>query len=233
MLVVQNLSYKTILKDLSLSLSPGSITALIGKSGAGKTTMLECITQLKRSYTGSVTFKQTDIKALSCQQRAQTIGLVFQQFNLFEHLTALENCIQPLIVTKQLSRTQAYEKALSMLTYFDMQEHKDKYPTQLSGGQQQRVAIARALVLEPQVLCLDEPTSALDPENSALLAELLKKLSMQGITILVSSQDMEFVKSAAQEVAFLKDGTLIDVCNTQNIQELSAQSELQQFLTYF
>ncbi len=194
---------------------------------------LECITQLKRSYTGSITFNQTELKTLSCQQKAQTIGLVFQHYNLFPHLTALENCMQSLVVTKKLTKAQAYEKALSMLTYFGIQSHKDKYPTQLSGGQQQRVALARALVLEPQILCMDEPTSALDPENSALLTELLKTLSTQGITVLFSSQDMDFVKNAAQEIALLQDGTLIGTWNTQTIQELPEQNELQQFLTYF
>lgn len=200
MLSVQDLNLQlgstTLFKGLCFEIAAGSITCITGKSGIGKSTLLECIAQLRTTYTGSITCAGRDVKSMPAAQRATLIGLVFQQFNLFPHLTALENCAQPLIVTQNMPAEKAYSLALSTLAQLGMNAYKDAYPIRLSGGQQQRVALARALALQPKILCLDEPTSALDPENVAILIAIVKKLSSQGTTILCTSHDISFAQAA-------------------------------------
>ena len=207
MLSVQDLSIyfgdKRVLECISFDIPRGSITCIMGKSGVGKSTLLECITQLRTNYKGTITLNGENLKMLPPYKRAALIGLVFQQFNLFPHLTVLENCMQPLLIVQKMSKREAREAALLLLTSLGLEEYKDAYPNQLSGGQQQRVAIARALVLKPQLVCLDEPTSSLDEENSLLLIQELKKLSSQGLTILCTSHDKSFVQALTENVIML------------------------------
>lgn len=210
MLSVQGLNLqlgsKTLFRGLSFELPMGSITCITGKSGIGKSTLLECIAQLRTTYTGSITVRGQEVKTMRAAERAALIGLVFQQFNLFPHLTALENCAQPLTVTQNISAKKAYERALSTLAELGMDEYQNAYPIRLSGGQQQRVALARALALQPKILCLDEPTSALDPENALILVKILKKLSNEGITILSTSHDLSFVRELTDRVICIETG---------------------------
>jgi polar amino acid transport system ATP-binding protein len=205
---VKTVSNKPILYNISCSFVPSSITALVGKSGAGKTTLLRCIGQLQEIADGTISIDGKQVQAMGPQERAQLLGFVFQNFNLFPQLTARENCIQPLMVTKGLSYQDAEKKISEIFATLDLLEHQNAYPATLSGGQKQRVAIARALCLGPKVLLLDEPTSALDYENSMILARLLKKLAKQGITIVLASHDREFV-SIVQDTTFeINDGTI-------------------------
>ncbi len=187
-------SGKPILNQISLTIAPERITVLVGKSGAGKTTLLRCIAGLEGISQGDLLVDNKDLLNLSAQERAQLIGFVFQDFNLFPHMTVLENCMQPLIIVKRMNQKEAEQKALTILEHFDMAGYLTSYPAQLSGGQKQRVAIARALVLGPKILLLDEPSSALDPENTAILAKFLKQLSSEGITVIMASQDIDFVE---------------------------------------
>ncbi len=199
-------SSNPILNQISLTINSQSITTLIGKSGAGKTTLLRSIAGLEGIKQGEILINNKNILNLSVQERAQMIGFVFQDFNLFPHMTVLENCMQPLMVIKKLSKKNALQQALASLNHFDMTAYQTSYPTQLSGGQKQRVAIARALTLGPKILLLDEPSSALDPENTSILIKLLKSLCNEGITIVLASQDMAFIKNIQADVILVANG---------------------------
>ncbi len=201
---------KSILNDISLTIPQGSLHCLIGPSGAGKTSLLKCISSLYHNYTGSIEYQGKSIKAMLPTERAHTIGFVFQHFNLFPHMTVLENCVHPMMHVLNLSEEIAQKKALEILASVGMAAYKDSYPQRLSGGQQQRVAIARALCLEPKILLFDEPTSALDPESSRNLVTLLKTLKNNGITIIISSHDMTFVQAIHENIHFINDGRLVE-----------------------
>lgn len=183
MLTIKNLNLKKgskqILQDISISFPQGEISILMGRSGAGKSSLLRCIAGLETSYEGLILFKEKPI-------------YIAQGYALFPHLTALENCSQPIQVVAKMTASDAKKKALEVMTSLGMAEYSSAYPSELSGGQQQRIAIARALALDPEVLLLDEPSSALDADNSAELAKILKGLTSAGKTILVSTQDMHF-----------------------------------------
>lgn len=229
MLIINNLKLSRSkkrqpdLKNISCTLPAQRISLLIGSSGAGKTTLLRCIAGLERAYTGSITSSSQDNKL--------AIGFVAQQFNLFANLTALENCMQPLMVVRQLNREKSLELATASLARFGMQAYADRYPSKLSGGQQQRVALARACVLDPKILLLDEPTSALDPENTAQLVTLLRSLCKAGITIVVSSQDMSFARLIADQVYFLEDGTIVETFDAQNNATFCQASKIKGFIS--
>lgn len=201
---------RQILKNVSRDISTGSITTLIGKSGAGKTTLLRCIAGLQPIAQGNIFLENKNLDDLSAQERAGLIGFVFQNFNLFPNMTALQNCTQPLIVVQQLSPDKARTRALCMLKNLGMDTYQTSYPSQLSGGQQQRVAIARALALGPKVLLLDEPSSALDPENTMILVKLLKQLCNEGITIVLASQDMSFARAIRDQILLVQDGQITE-----------------------
>jgi ABC-type polar amino acid transport system ATPase subunit len=200
------------LKSVSCSLIPGRITTFIGKSGAGKTTLLKSLIGLIPVKKGSITVNGKQINTLSFQQKSETIGYVFQEFNLFPHLSALHNCIDPLIV-HGIPYDQAKQRAYALLQQLEMHYFIDKYPSELSGGQQQRVAIARALCLEPRVLLLDEPTASLDPLNTDLLVTILKNLAAQGLIIGLSSQDMNFVRKIFDRVYYMQSGEIAEFCD--------------------
>lgn len=211
--MMKNGACEPILNNVSCNFPAGKITTLIGKSGAGKTTLLCIIAGLQNIKTGSITIFDQNLEDVSTQQRASLIGFVFQNYNLFPHLSALENCMQPLIVVQRLSKIQAKNRAMEILRHFDMAEYASSYPSQLSGGQQQRIAIARAVVQNPKVLLLDEPSSALDPENTALLVKYLKLFCSQGMTIICASQDMSFVKALGSTAYLVGQGTITAICN--------------------
>lgn len=206
---------KTVLRDVSFEIPKGRITSFIGKSGAGKTSLLMCVANLNSHYEGQLTFEGKAIKDFTDKQRVKHIGFVAQQFNLFPHMTVWQNCMHPMTTVLGMSEREAEEKAYQVLKALDMSEHKTKHPSKLSGGQQQRVAIARALCMEPEVLLFDEPTSALDPESTKSLQELLKELVKSEVTIALSSHDMPFIKSVLDRVYFLENGKVVDFADMQ------------------
>lgn len=201
-----------VLKSVSCSLPPGRITTFIGKSGAGKTTLLKSLAGLIPIEEGSILVDDKQITTLSSQQRAEAIGYVFQDFNLFPHFSVLQNCIDPLTI-HGMPYDQAEQRAREILQQLEMQNFIDKYPSQLSGGQQQRIAIARALCLKPSILLLDEPTASLDPLNTDILVNILKKLAAQGLTIGLSSQDMGFVRKIFDRVYYIRSGEIVELCD--------------------
>ena len=209
------LQKKKILQGISCHIKKAKITTFIGNSGGGKTSLLKCMATLYTDYQGDIIVNGIDLKHVLPKERAQLVGFVFQQFNLFPHMTVLQNCMHPLQSVLNISKIIAEEKALKILDMLGMLEHKDSHPAQLSGGQQQRVAIARALALGPQVLLLDEPTSALDPQSSKSLQDILKNLCNSGVTIVLSSHDMAFVRGVSDEIYFVEAGTIVDSHDTE------------------
>jgi len=209
---------KRIVDSISCSFDAAQITVIIGKSGAGKTTLLQAIAGLLLIEQGSIFIDKNNIQNFSIKERAEHIGYVFQQFNLFSHMTAAQNCIDPLLV-HGVHKQAAEKTVLSYFEQFDMRGLIKKYPHQLSGGQQQRVAIIRALCLGPKILLLDEPTASLDPENSNILIEILKKLAKQGITIIISSQDTYFTKKVADIIFFLQNGKILEQCEGNKVEK--------------
>jgi polar amino acid transport system ATP-binding protein len=210
---LKNGSRVPILNGISCTIPLQKITTLIGKSGEGKTTLLRSIAGLQKIASGSIIIDSVNIADLSLQQRSHLLGFVFQDFNLFPHMTAFENCIQPLMLDGATTEKEASNKVLQLFEKFGIAECKSSYPRQLSGGQKQRVALARALCLDPKIVLLDEPTSALDLDNSMILVALLKKLCAEGITIIIVSQDSAFVELIEDVVYSLVDGKLIKVKN--------------------
>ena len=220
MITVKNLSLKNrsyfVLKNISIEIEEGAIAVFIGKSGAGKTMILKCIANIIRNYTGKIFVDGVDPRSASNVENAARMGFVFQDFNLFPTMTVLENCIDPLLIRGE-SREQASMQARDYLSRLAVSEYQMRYPDELSVGQQQRVALARALALEPQVLILDEPTSSLDPENTQGLVEIIQELHQQGITILISSQDMPFVNMVADTIFIMERGEIIEQTENEPI----------------
>jgi len=211
---------KRILKDISFELNTGEILTIIGPSGAGKTTLLRCINGLEKSDRGTIfidnaylcrDYNDKNIYARSREMKEirQKIGMVFQNYNLFPHMTVMENIIEAPIHVLGLSRDEAINRAYELLESLGLEDKTDSYPFQLSGGQKQRVAIARALCLNPKILCLDEPTSALDPELRGGIASIIENLASKGMAILIITHDMDFAKRVATRVIFMEDGRII------------------------
>lgn len=213
------LQNQILLDNVSCVLTPGHITSFIGKSGAGKTTLLKAVAGLIPITSGEILINNKHVTTLSARQRSENIGYVFQDFNLFPHLTVMQNCVDPLVVHgKKFSEVE--KRARAYLHDLEMEDYANRYPAQLSGGQQQRVAIARALCLKPRVLLLDEPTASLDPANTNILISILKKLALNGLTVGFSSQDMSFVQNIFDRIYYLESSKIIEFCdNTQQIEE--------------
>jgi ABC-type polar amino acid transport system ATPase subunit len=213
---------KDVLRGVSFELRKDRITTFIGKSGAGKTTLMRCIANLHSLYEGSITYRGRDLKCLLPRERAKTLGFVSQQFHLFPHLTTLQNCtfaLQDVLGSKK----EADQRAEEILSHLHMLPYIHAFPSQLSGGQQQRVAIARALVLSPKILLLDEPTSALDPESKKSLETLLVDLNRKGLTIALSSHDMPFVSKISQYIYYVEDGKIVEECDCLSENPISKQ----------
>jgi polar amino acid transport system ATP-binding protein len=201
-----------LLNAVSCTLLPGRITSFIGKSGAGKTTLLKSLVDLIPIERGQITINDQQLDQLTYRQKSESIGYVFQDFNLFPHLTVLQNCVDPLVVHGN-SYEKAAQNALTILQDLEMDSYIQRYPCELSGGQQQRVAIARALCLKPRVILLDEPTASLDPANTDILVTILKKLATNGLTVGFSSQDMSFVRKMFDRVYFIEEGKMVEFCD--------------------
>ncbi len=202
--------FQPTLSNVSFTIPLGRITAFIGKSGSGKTSLFKCITHLNTPYTGTISYKNSDLAQQLPKQRASMVGFVSQQFDLFPHLSVSQNCIQPLQVVRGITKKEATNIALKVLSQLEMDALKDVYPAQLSGGQQQRVAIARVLCFDPDVLLFDEPTSALDPQNTNTIARIMKDLALQGKAIGITSHDVSFVKEMLDRIYLMQDGTIVD-----------------------
>ncbi len=200
------------LNGVSLKVEPGKVIVIIGPSGSGKSTLLRCVNHLEVPTKGEIWIDgeqlTTDHKQLN-KVRAE-IGLVFQLFNLFPHLTAMENVTLAQKVVRKRSKAEAAEIAMKQLVRVGIPEKADVYPSQLSGGQQQRVAIARALAMDPKIMLFDEPTSALDPEMIKEVLDVMLDLAKEGMTMLVVSHEMGFTRAAADEIVFMDEGLIVE-----------------------
>ena len=195
-----------VFSNVNLKIKKGDVIALTGKSGCGKSTLLKCINRLEHINDGKIKFKGINISEISMVQLRQKIGIVFQDYNLFEHLTVLDNLIIGLIKIKKHSRDESIHEALDMLKKLDLIDKKDNYPNELSGGQKQRVAIARTLLMKPDIILLDEPTSALDKEMKDSVLNLIKKIVEEDMTLIIVSHEEEFIKKVSNYIYQLKNG---------------------------
>jgi polar amino acid transport system ATP-binding protein len=201
-----------VLKGIDLVVQKHEVVCLIGASGSGKSTLLRCIDLLEPIDAGRISIDGIDITARGTDQDAvrRRIGIVFQSFNLFPHMTVLQNvALAPVKVLKQ-SRDRAEERSRELLERFGLADKADEYPDRLSGGQQQRVAIVRALAMDPDVLLLDEITSALDPELVAEVLDVIRELAAQGMTMVIATHEMAFARDVAHRVCFLDDGRILE-----------------------
>ena len=202
-----------VLKDIDLSVNRGEVVVVIGPSGSGKSTLIRCINRLEEHQEGKITVDKVeltdDVKKID-QIRRET-GMVFQQFNLFPHLTVMENITLAPIRVRKWKKSKAEERAMYFLEKVKVPEQAQKYPGQLSGGQQQRVAIARALTMEPKVMLFDEPTSALDPEVIGEVLEVMVNLAKEGMTMIVVTHEMGFAREVGNRVVFMDAGQIVEV----------------------
>ena len=202
-----------VFNNVSLKLKKGEVISLVGKSGSGKSTLLKCINRLENIDNGKIKFNGIDLSEISPVELRQKIGIVFQDYNLFEHLTVLDNLIIGLIKIKGYSKKESISKALNILKKVDLIDKKDKYPDELSGGQKQRVAIARTLLMEPDIILLDEPTSALDKEMKDSVLELINELIDEDMTLIVVSHEEEFVNKVSDRIFSFNKHTLLEKKN--------------------
>lgn len=201
-----------VLRDINLTVKKGEVISIIGSSGSGKSTMLRCVNLLETPTDGRILFEGKDIadKSMKLSQYRAKVVMVFQQFNLFNNMTALANCVRPQMIVLKRSRAEAEAEAKKYLEMVGMSAYLNARPAQLSGGQKQRIAIARALSMNPDAILFDEPTSALDPEMVGEVLSVMKKLAESGLTMLVVTHEMGFAREVASEVLFMDGGHILE-----------------------
>ena len=216
MIKVKNLYKKfdelEVLKGIDEHIRPGEVVVVIGPSGSGKSTFLRCLNQLETATEGEIYVDDELITDPKCDVNKvrQKMGMVFQQFNLFPHLTILENITLAPVMLKKMTKDQAKEKAMELLKRVGLEEKAEAYPVQLSGGQKQRVAIARALAMNPEIMLFDEPTSALDPEMVGEVLDVMKDLAESGMTMVIVTHEMGFAREVASRVIFMDQGIIME-----------------------
>ncbi len=225
----------SVLKGINLSVEKGEVLSIIGASGSGKSTMLRCINLLETPTNGKVLYHGKDIIAgdIKLSEYRAKVGMVFQSFNLFNNMTALENCITGQISVLKRNRKEAKEIAMKYLEKVGMAPYIEAKPSQLSGGQKQRVAIARALAMEPEVLLFDEPTSALDPQMVGEVLEVMRKLAKEGLTMIVVTHEMAFARDVSSNVVFMADGVICEEGAPKEIFENPQNQKTREFLSRF
>ncbi|MCG9544530.1 amino acid ABC transporter ATP-binding protein [Vibrio sp. Isolate33] len=244
MINIENLSKQfdgiEVLRDINLTINKGDVVSILGSSGSGKSTLLRCMNWLEQPERGTIFMGDERIginsetgKPLKYKELAklrERLGMVFQSFNLWPHLTVLQNVMEALVHVKKIAKPDAEEMARKQLDKVGMSHKLESYPSMLSGGQKQRVAIARALAMEPDVLLFDEPTSALDPELVEEVLLVMKKLSQEGYTMVVVTHEMEFARQVSDQVVFLEKGILIEKSNPEKFFTNPDSPRVRQFL---
>ena len=200
-----------ILKGIDLTVNKSEVVVVVGPSGSGKSTLLRCINYLEVPTKGTITIdKETINKKTNINNIRKDVGMVFQHFNLFPHMTVLQNIMLAPVKVRKISKDNAKQKALELLRRVGLESKADNYPSQLSGGQQQRVAIARALAMEPKIMLFDEPTSALDPEMVNEVLDVMKDLAQSGMTMMCVTHEMGFARQVADRVIFVDQGKILE-----------------------
>jgi polar amino acid transport system ATP-binding protein len=223
----------SVLRGIDLNIYKGDVVVIIGPSGSGKSTFLRCLNLLEVPTGGSIHFENVDItdKRVNIDKHRQKMGMVFQQFNLFPHMTILKNMTIGPMKLKGMSKAEAEEKAMKLLERVGLADRADAYPSQLSGGQKQRIAIVRALCMEPEVLLFDEPTSALDPEMVGEVLQVMKDLAKEKMTMVVVTHEMGFAKEVANRVIFIDEGIIQEENEPKEFFENPKNERLQGFLS--
>ena len=222
---------KKVLKGINLTVNKGDIIGIIGPSGCGKSTLLRCINQLEKPTDGEIIFEGRHIESgKQLLEIRKKIGMVFQQFNLFNHMTVLDNITLAPVMNKLMTKDEAIRKATTLLNKVDLVDIALSYPSQISGGQKQRVAIIRTLMMNPDIILFDEPTSALDPEMIGEVTNLMKKLANNGMTMLIVSHELNFIKNFCTRVIYLDDGKIIEEGNSKEIFNHPKDKRLKNFL---
>jgi len=221
-----------VLKGVNLDIYEGKVITIIGESGSGKSTLLRCINSLETYEEGNIYFKGQNIKEMNVNNLRSQIGMVFQQFNLFNNLNVLKNCTIGLIKVLKMPKQEAEKKALEMLTLVGMEKFINANVNSLSGGQKQRVAIARALALNPSVMLFDEPTSALDPKNVNEVLQVISKLAEKGMTMIIVTHEMKFARNVSDQVVFMDEGIIGEIGTPEQIFENPLNQNLRKFLQF-
>lgn len=235
MLEVKKLKKKfgsnVVLNDISFNVSKGDIISIVGPSGSGKSTLLRCLNLIEKPSSGDIIFEGTSLvgKKADLSLLRQKMGMVFQQFNLFPHLTVIDNITLAPVKLKLMNEVTARKKALELLNTINLKDKAEHYPNELSGGQKQRVAIIRTLIMEPDIILFDEPTSALDPEMIGEVLDLIKKVADTGKTMVIVSHEMNFVKKVSNRVLFIDGGKVIFDGKTKDF-FLSENIRIKEFL---
>jgi hypothetical protein len=221
-----------VLKGISETIERSEKVVIIGPSGSGKSTFLRCLNLLEQPTSGSIRFKGLEItdKKVDIDAVRQKMGMVFQHFNLFPHLTVLENIMLAPVTLKLMTKEQAREQAFTLLRRIGLEDKAGVYPSQISGGQKQRIAIVRSLAMKPEVMLFDEPTSALDPEMVGEVLALMKELAEEGMTMAVVTHEMGFAREVADKVLFMDDGLVAEKGRPEQIFNNPQNKRLQQFL---
>jgi ABC-type polar amino acid transport system ATPase subunit len=229
-----------VIRGVDLDVAAGEVVVVVGPSGGGKSTFLRCLNFLEEPSAGTIEIDNVEIRARepAREQRRhireirQKAGMVFQQFNLFPHMTALQNIIEAPVTVKGMSKAEAIEKAEELLGWVGLSEKRDEYPSRLSGGQQQRVAIARALCMEPKIMLFDEPTSALDPELIGEVVEVMERLANEGMTMVVVTHELHFARDVSNRVILMADGVWAEMGPPDQLFSNPREERTRQFLAH-
>ena len=229
----KNFEKVDVLKGIDIDIHKGDVVCVIGASGSGKSTFLRCLNLLEKPTSGSIMFHGVDLmdKGVDINLHRQKMGMVFQQFNLFPHLTILKNMTIAPTMLLNISEAEAQKKALGFLERVGLADRANDYPSVLSGGQKQRVAIVRALCMEPEVMLFDEPTSALDPEMVGEVLDLIKELADEGMTMVIVTHEMGFARSVADRVLFMDDGVIAEQGTPDEVFNNPKYPRLREFLS--
>lgn len=221
-----------VLKNISTEIKKGEIISIIGPSGSGKSTFLRCINKLEEPSSGHIYIDGMDLmdKNTDINKIRERVGMVFQHFNLFPHMTVLDNLTLSPIMVKKESKKEAEKYALSLLEKVGLADKANSYPSQLSGGQKQRIAIARALAMKPDVILFDEPTSALDPEMIKEVLDVMRDLAKEGMTMLIVTHEMGFARNVANRILFMDNGEIIEDCSPKDFFENPTNERIKDFL---
>ena len=224
-----------VLRDINFSVSKGEVISVIGSSGSGKSTMLRCINLLEEPTGGKIIFEGMDIcgKEMNLCQYRSRVGMVFQQFNLFNNMNTLANCVSPQMTVLKMTRAEAEKIAKEYLYKVGMSAYLNARPSQLSGGQKQRVAIARTLSMSPDIILFDEPTSALDPEMVGEVLDVMRSLADTGLTMIVVTHEMAFARDVSDRVIFMDGGVILEDSTPDEIFNNPKEARTKEFLTRF